>query len=62
MLTIKEMADRLEIDPNTVKQRLFRAEIKPLTNEALYDLSALKAIRNVPGKGRPKKQKTKNNP
>ena len=58
LLTIKEMAERLNIDANTVKQRLFRAEIKPLTSEALYDPSALEAIRNVPGKGRPKKQKS----
>jgi hypothetical protein len=35
--------------------RLFRADIKPITKDALYDKSALEAIRTVPGKGRPKK-------
>jgi len=53
--TISEMAEALGIAPNTVMQRLFVAKIKPITKEALYDKSALEAIRNVPGKGRPKK-------
>jgi predicted ArsR family transcriptional regulator len=56
-LTIKEMAETLNIDPNAVKQRLFQAGIKPITKDALYDKSALKAIRNVSGRGRPKKSK-----
>ena len=53
--TISEMAKELGIAPNTVMQRLYVAKIKPITKEALYDKSALEAIRNVPGKGRPKK-------
>jgi predicted ArsR family transcriptional regulator len=56
-LTIKEMAEALKIEPNTVKQRLFQAGIKPITKDALYDEAALEAIRNVPGKGRPPKAK-----
>jgi predicted ArsR family transcriptional regulator len=54
-LTIKEMAQILEIEPNTVMQRLYVAKIKPITKDALYDKSALEAIRSVPGRGRPKK-------
>jgi len=56
-LTIKEMAEILGIPPDTVKNRLFVAKIKPLTKAAVYDKSALEAIRNVPGKGRPPKAK-----
>jgi predicted ArsR family transcriptional regulator len=54
-ITISEMAKELGIDKNAVLQRLFVAKIKPITKEALYDNSALEVIRNVPGKGRPKK-------
>jgi hypothetical protein len=53
--TVSEMAGILGIAPNTVAQRLFVAKIKPVTKDALYDKSALEAIRSVPGKGRPKK-------
>jgi predicted ArsR family transcriptional regulator len=56
-MTITEMAEILGIAPNTVMQRLYVAKIKPITKEALYDKSALEAIRNVPGKGRPPKTK-----
>ena len=53
--TIKEMADILGIEPNTVKQRLFTAGLKPIIREAVYDKTALEIIRNVKGKGRPPK-------
>jgi predicted ArsR family transcriptional regulator len=53
-LTIKEMADILNLEPNTVKQRLFVAKIKPMTKDALYDKSALDTIKNIQ-MGRPKK-------
>jgi predicted ArsR family transcriptional regulator len=56
-LTITEMAKKLGITYLTAKQRLLRLGIKPVTKEALYDESALEAIRNVPGKGRPPKTK-----
>ena len=49
------MAAELGIERNAVMQRLFVAKIKPVTKEAMYDKSALEAIRNVPGKGRPPK-------
>jgi len=51
------MAAELGIAPDTAKQRLFVAKIKPITREAIYEKSALEAIRNVPGKGRPPKPK-----
>ena len=56
-ITISEMAKELGIEKNAVLQRLFVAKIKPLTRESIYDKSALEAIRNVPGKGRPRKPK-----
>jgi hypothetical protein len=49
------MAESLGLKLKTVKKRLETAGIKPLTKEAVYAESALEAIRNVPGKGRPKK-------
>jgi|TergutMp193P3_1026864.scaffolds.fasta_scaffold28165_2 IS30 family transposase len=60
-LTIAEMADKLKKLPDTVKRQLQRKGIKPASYAgptALYDKSALEAIRNVPGKGRPRKAKT----
>jgi hypothetical protein len=53
--TMSEMAELLDVPVKTVNMRLFRAGIKPMTKDALYDKSALETIRNVPGKGRPKK-------
>jgi hypothetical protein len=54
-LTIKEMAVILGITSDAVQQRLLVAKIKPITKDAVYDKSALEAIRKVPGKGRPRK-------
>ena len=54
-LTISEMAKRLGVTYLVARQRLLRAGIKPLSTESLYQAAALEAIRNVPGKGRPKK-------
>ena len=56
-LTLNELAEALDIPQKTVEMRLFRAGIKPIMRGAIYDKSALEAIRNVPGKGRPKKEK-----
>ena len=55
--TVKEIAEELGVDKQTAKMRLFRLGIKPIASDALYDKSALEAIRNVPGKGRPPKAK-----
>ena len=59
-LTVREMARELELGQPTVKMRLRVAGIKPIDYAgptAIYDKSALEAIRNVPSKGRPKKPK-----
>jgi predicted ArsR family transcriptional regulator len=57
--TLKELADELKIPQNRVTQRLHVAGIKPLVREAIYPASALEAIRNVPGRGRPPKKPDK---
>jgi transposase len=55
-LTIREMAEKLELPYKTIEKRLKRAGIEPLTTGTIYPESALEAIRSVPGKGRPRKQ------
>jgi predicted ArsR family transcriptional regulator len=59
-ITVAEMAAELGIKPNAVYQRLYVAGIKPITHDALYAPEALEKIRNVPGKGRPRKEKPEN--
>ena len=54
-ITVSEMATELKLPIDTVKKRLLRAKRKPFSQEALYTREDLEAIRNVPGKGRPKK-------
>jgi transposase len=54
-LTIREMAEKLELPYKTVEKRLKRAGIEPITTGTIYPESALETIRNVPGKGRPPK-------
>jgi hypothetical protein len=51
--TIREIAIELGIPPNTVKQRIFQAGIKPITREAIYPPDTLDRIRDAP-MGRPK--------
>jgi len=53
-ITVKEMSDRLNISTNTIKQRLLRCKIKPVSKDALYDISALNVIKDAII-GRPKK-------
>jgi hypothetical protein len=55
--TAKEMAEILGINLKAAKLRIFRAGIKPITKDALYDKITLEILRNVPGKGRPPKAK-----
>ena len=55
--TINELVKILDIPYDTVHKRLERAGIKPLNKEAIYPESSLEKIRNVPGKGRPRKGK-----
>jgi predicted RNA polymerase sigma factor len=54
-LTITEIAKKLGISYNTAKQRLFRAGVKPITKEALYEESALEKVRVVAPVGWPRK-------
>ena len=54
-LTILEMSKKLGISSNTLKQRITRLGIKPLTKDAVYDKSVLEKIRNVKSVGRPPK-------
>jgi hypothetical protein len=53
--TTQELADLLSISYKATHKRLQTLGIKPLTKEAIYPESVLEAIRNVPGKGRPRK-------
>jgi len=53
-ITVKEMADILKITTNTVNQRLFQNGIKPISKDALYEISALEIIKDTT-MGRPKK-------
>jgi len=55
--TLVEMAEALNIKPDSVLKRLQKAGIEPISRAVLYEKSALEAIRNVPGKGRPPKAK-----
>lgn len=50
-LTVKEMAEKLGITPNNVKQRLFQKGIKPFCKDALYEPSALEQIKDFGPKG-----------
>ena len=54
-MTIDEIADKLGVPWKTAHKRIERLGIKPLSYKALYDPSVLEAVREVSGKGRPKK-------
>ena len=59
-LTIREIAEMLEIEPKAVTARLLNAGIQPKQKAGrtnIYDPAVVEAIRNVPGKGRPPKAK-----
>jgi len=53
-LTTSELAELLKLPIETVRRRLTRAGIKPITHEAIYPPEALDLIRNAKV-GRPKK-------
>ena len=58
-LTIREIAEKLKIEPKAVTARLLSAGIQPKQKAGrtnIYDPSVVDKIRIVPGKGRPKKQ------
>jgi hypothetical protein len=54
-MTITEMAVALKIPRKTVEMRILRGGYKPLTKEAVYAPEVFKAIKESPGRGRPKK-------
>jgi transposase len=57
-LTLKEIAEQLGIAPKTAQKRIMRARCKPKAYAgptAIYDPSALEAIREVATPGRPRK-------
>ena len=54
-MTISEMAKELKLPRDTIMRRILRGGYKPLTKDALYTIAVFEAIKNVPGKGRPKK-------
>jgi hypothetical protein len=59
-MTIKEISETLGITQSATKIRLQRKGIKPIRmvgQTGIYDPSVVEAIRNVPGKGRPRKPK-----
>jgi hypothetical protein len=58
-MTAKEIGEALNIHQKAAKTRLRRAGIAPIGYAgptAMYPAEAVEAIRNVPGKGRPKKK------
>jgi transposase len=58
-LTVSEMVKILGRMPSTIKKQLKAAGIKPIEYAgptAVYDKSAIEAIRNVPSRGRPPKK------
>jgi hypothetical protein len=59
-LTVSEMSKILGREPSTIKKQLKAAGEKPVGYAgptAIYMASSLEAIRNPPGRGRPKKAK-----
>jgi len=54
-LTLSEMSKKLGIPVNTLRQRIRRLGIKPLTQEAVYAHDVLNTLKSVSGRGRPKK-------
>jgi hypothetical protein len=45
----------LNVPVNTLRQRVSRLGIKPISQEAVYAPEVLDILKAVPGKGRPKK-------
>jgi len=57
-ITLSEISKELNVPVNTLRQRISRLGIKPITQEAIYQPEVLEKLRNVPGRGKPKKQMT----
>jgi hypothetical protein len=54
-MTLSEMSKGLNVPVNTLRQRITRLRIKPITKEAIYSRADFEKIRNVE-MGRPKKE------
>jgi len=54
-ITIEEMAAKLKLPYKTVAQRILRGKYEPIFTGNIYAFEVFEAIRNVPGKGRPRK-------
>jgi hypothetical protein len=55
-LTVSEMAEKTGLKPKTILTRLRTLGIKPITKEAVYEMSALKALETMRPVGRPLKK------
>ena len=53
-LTVLELSKMLGENTDTIKKRLFRLGIKPLSRDALYPASVVDSLRDSPPRGRPK--------
>lgn len=51
------MSEKLGVSVNTLRQRITRLGIKPITQEALYTYETLNILKNIKI-GRPKKEAT----
>jgi len=54
-ITVSEMAQKTGLKPKNILTRLRTLGIKPITKEAIYEHSALKALDQMRPVGRPKK-------
>jgi hypothetical protein len=61
-ITLSEISKELNVPVNTLRQRISRLGIRPITQEAIYAPEVLETLRNVPGRGKPKKQVTPEKP
>ena len=55
-ITVSEMAEKTGLKPKTILTRLRTLGIKPITKEAIYEPSALKALEEMRPVGRPAKK------
>ncbi|MDR0473304.1 MAG: hypothetical protein LBH43_06505 [Treponema sp.] len=53
---LKEISEIIGISETATKQRLINKGIKPVSYAALYDLDVVDQIKEVPPRGRPKKE------
>jgi hypothetical protein len=54
-LTLSEISKELGIPVNTLRQRITRLGIKPMTKEAIYSPDVLDILKSTSNPGRPKK-------